>query len=82
MRHFIKELATDVALTVAATIGAVLMLATIGAITHHSAPAPQPAHTTASKVVPCLTFLSHEAMVLNQVDHVGPVPATSFCPVA
>ena len=77
MRHFIKELATDVALTVAATIGAVLMLATIGAITHHHAAAPQPAHTTASQVFVCDAYLSHGAMVTSQ--ELGIAPAPAFC---
>lgn len=72
-----KLAATAAMLTIAATIGVVLMLTVIAAITHHSAHAPQPAHTATTRAVPCLTYLSHAAM-LDAADANIPAPV-SFC---
>lgn len=77
MRNFIKELATDVALTVAAVIGTVWMLAAIGTLVHQHTASEQPAHTTASQIFVCDAYLSHGAMVTNQ--ELGIAPAPSFC---
>jgi hypothetical protein len=37
--------------------------------------------TATTHVVPCNTYVSHEAMILAQVDGIGPATTNSFCAI-
>jgi uncharacterized Fe-S center protein len=53
---------------------------------HNQATAIPTIHTTyptaatiTTRIVPCNTYVSHEAMILAQVDGIGPASTNSFC---
>lgn len=65
----------------AVAAGAVLLLAGTqhtGTPIHISLTPPATVSAT-THIVPCNSYLSHAAMVVAQVDGIGPAPTPSFC---